>query len=416
MKLTGYLFAALRPGTFGTSQRRLCPSASSTFTSRFPTQESRYNKFQAIMRSTSSTIGLKSTKYDETTQSLIDQMKQPFPLIDVDCNLLHEDLTSMLAESSNDIYQATPSPNLRILHHPSTTASNIQGVFSPSSTIDEAENFHSILLESTKESRNNIDIRMSVGIHPYHAEEAGEFTNDLESITLHRIEELLERDKLHETGFITCIGEMGLDYSEGFPASNKQLPWFDFQLRLAKKYNLPLFIHERLAFDDTVSLIDEVFPDINSCPPIIIHCFTGTKEECKKYIERGYYVSVSGYILKNGDGPDEVKACLRDGIIPVDKLMIETDAPYMGFNGCRNTYYEVEAEVNADFQALNGKKRKRLIKGTYPNVPGSLPKVLGYAVELLNEGRRDRNDVELSIEEAARLFFQNSVSFFRIQS
>lgn len=415
MKLTGYLFAALKSGTFSTSRKSLFPFASSPLTCRFPAAQ-RYKKLQTNMSSASSTTENKSTKYDENTQALIDQMKQPLPLIDIDCNLLHEDLTSMLAESSDDIYQAAASPNLRILHHPSTSASNILGVFSPSSTIDEAEKLHSILSESTEESRNNIDIRMSVGVHPYHAEEAGELTKDLESITLNRIEGLFEKDKLHGRNFITCIGEVGLDYSEGFPESDKQLPWFDFQLRLAKQYDLPLFIHERLAFEDTLSLIDEVFPDANSCPPIIIHCFTGTKEECKKYIERGYFVSVSGYILKNGDGPDEVKACLRDDVIPLDKLMIETDAPYMGFNSCRDTYYEVESETNPDFQALNGKKRKRLIKGTYPNVPSSLPKVLGCAVELLNEGRRDRNEAELSIEDAASRFFENSVRFFRIHS
>ena len=283
-----------------------------------------------------------SSKYDESTQTLIDHMKQPLPLIDVDCNLLHEDLISILQESPDTIYQDTSTNlHLRILHHPSTVASNIAGVFSPSSTIDEARTMHSILLSSTAEGRNNIDVRMSVGVHPYHAEEAGDLT-EIESDVAHQISTLMDKDASNASGngehnnFITCIGEAGLDYSDGFPSRDKQLPWFEFQLRCAKKYNLPLFLHERLAFDDTVALIDKVFSDKDGDddhddspppppPPIIIHCFTGTKEECEKYVERGYHISVSGYVLKNGDGPEEVKSCLRDGIIPLDKLMIETD-------------------------------------------------------------------------------------------
>ena len=110
------------------------------------------------------------------------------------------------------------------------------------------------------------------------------------------------------------------------------MPWFEFHLQMAKDFNLPLFIHERLAFEDTLRLIDQVFSSSSSSsqpspPPIIIHCFTGTKDEAQDYANRGYYFSVSGFILKNNDGAQEVKACLRENIISLDKLMIETDAP-----------------------------------------------------------------------------------------
>ena len=377
MKVVGCLFAVLRAGESGLkTQRKL-----SSFTS--------------------------SRRFAMASVS-----EKPFPLIDVDCNLTHEDLTAMLANTADTTY-ADIEPHLRILHHPSSVESNVRGVFSPSSTINEAEKFHSLLMESTQASRNNIDVRMSVGVHPYHAEEAGDLI-EVESNTVDRISTLMAADK--SNGFITCIGEAGLDYSEGFPERAKQLPWFKLQLKLAKEYRLPLFLHERLAFEDTVSLIDDVFPGEEECPPIIIHCFTGSKEECQKYVERGYFISVSGYILKKGEGPDEVKACLREGIIPLDKLMIETDAPYMGFNDCRDTYYQVEAETNEEFKALNGKKRKRLIKGIYPNVPSSLPKVFESTVALLNEGRRERGEEEISSEEAAKIMFDTSVKFFNIKS
>jgi len=354
-------------------------------------------------------------RYDDTTMSLIEESKYPYQLIDVDCNLLHEDLTSILAVSTDDIYDGAKSNvNLRILHHPSTVASNVQGVFSPSSTIDEAESFHRTLVDitDTPQIRNHIDVRMSVGVHPYHAEEAGDITST-ESEIRKRVQLLMKNDEGLE--YITCIGETGLDYSEGFPEKEKQLPWFTFQIKLAKEYNLPLFIHERLAFEDTTRIIDENFPDEASCPPIIVHCFTGNREECKSYIKRGYHISVSGFILKNGDGPEEVKACLREGIIPLDKLMVETDAPYMGFNMCRVSFYKVEEVINDDFMALKSKKRKNLVKGQYPNVPSSLPQVMECAVDLMNEGRRNRGEDEISIEDSSKIIFDNSAKFFSIK-
>lgn len=351
------------------------------------------------------TSGTSESKYSgEGVQTFISDSKNPYPLIDVDCNLLHEDLTSLLQEET---CFSNTDEHLRILKHPSTIAANIQSVFSPTSTIEESEKLHQILFDN----KSDIGIRMSVGVHPYHAEE--DLTPDLEQDTRNRVEKLMKDDE----GYITCIGEAGLDYSEGFPERKFQLPWFKLQLQLSKKYNLPLFIHERLAFEDTIALIDEEFPDAenNDYPPIIIHCFTGTQEECKMYVERGYFLSVSGYILKNGKGPEEVQACLRNGIIPLDKLMIETDAPYMGFNGSRDSYYQVETAFNEDFQALNGKKRKRLLKGIYPNVPSSLPLVLEESVKLINEGRKERGEDEIEIGDAAELFYKTSANFFRFQ-
>ena len=353
-------------------------------------------------------------------------------LIDVDCNLIHTDLTSLLQSSTSlSYYEKSKSNHLNILYHPSTSLSNIRGMFSPSSTIDEAEKFHNVLLGSDIDSRNHIDIRMSVGIHPYHTSESelGVFSidgdsddgtsnvDDVQFIITGRIERLLDNDR--ENGYITCIGETGLDYSDGFPDRKEQLPWFEFQLNQAKKYNLPLFLHERLAFDDTLRIIDKVFPNNNeegcnsSSPKIIIHCFTGNRNELKEYIKRGYYISLSGYILKAGDGPNEINQCLKDGMIPMDKLMIETDAPYMGFNSCRKSYYDIESIINEEFQLLKSKKRKSLFKSIYPNVPSALPLVFEHVVDCLNEGRKERGEDVLDIDYVASCLYQNSKQFFR---
>ena len=345
-----------------------------------------------------------------SSSDTIDSEVYPHNLIDVDCNLLHADLTSLLSSSASA--KSTQSSHLRILSHPSTRFSNIQAVFSPSSTIDEAERIHSILQESSLDAFNDVQVKMSIGVHPYHTrvEDVGEFSNVNLKVS-ERVQSLLNTDRDHK--WISCVGEMGLDYSEGFPDRELQLPWFKYQLNLAKEYNLPMFIHERLAFKDTIQLIDEVFPGgVNESPPIIIHCFTGGREECQEYVSRGYHISVSGFILKSGEGPEEVCSCLREGIIPLEKLMVETDAPYMGFSTCRESYFTVEKQINEEFQSLKSKKKKSLIKSTYPNVPSALPKVFEHAYKCLSEGRNERGEEELSIADTARIIYTNSANFF----
>jgi TatD DNase family protein len=358
------------------------------------------------------------------------------PLIDVDCNLIHSDLISLLPPpSSSSSSSSSDNQYFNILHHPSTKLSNIQGVFTPSSTIKEAEDFHTALIEyndNVNENKNhdNVQIKMSIGIHPYHTndDEISSSSSPLELNTIQdnikqRIQTLLSRDEQYN--FITCIGELGLDYSDGFPNNDIQRLWFEFQLQIAKEEimknnekgkNLSLFIHERLAFHDTISFIDKVFPSSlsheDNVPKIIIHCFTGTKEELQEYIRRDYYISLSGYILKNGDGPNEINQCLKDGIIPLNKLMIETDAPYMGFANCRETFYAVENEINQEFQLLKSKKKKSLVKSIYPNVPSALPKVLEHVANVLNEGRRERNEEELTMDFVASCLYENSKMFF----
>ena len=75
-----------------------------------------------------------------------------------------------------------------------------------------------------------------------------------------------------------AIGEAGLDYSDGFPSREAQLPWFEAQLRLAGRLQLPLFVHERLAFADTFAALSALAkPRLPF--RVMIHCFTGTQEE-----------------------------------------------------------------------------------------------------------------------------------------
>uniref|UniRef100_A0A7R9WT86 TatD related DNase n=1 Tax=Craspedostauros australis TaxID=1486917 RepID=A0A7R9WT86_9STRA len=197
-----------------------------------------------------------------------------------------------------------------------------------------------------------------------------------------------------------AVGECGLDASEGFPPIDDQIPWFRKQVELAEELQLPLFVHERLAFEQTMDVLK------TTTVPVIIHCFTGTQDQCRQYIDRGYFVSVSGFILKeNADNCDEVRKCLSEGILPLERLMIETDSPYMGFTNCRQWYVEHNQELISS--ALNSKKRKRLVQSMYPNVPTSLLGVLDKVVECLQQ-----HDQSITKDQVAAATTANAKSFF----
>ena len=237
-------------------------------------------------------------------------------LVDVDCNLLHPDLMSVMNSMSSIQSDDGIEDALKILQHPSTIDSNIVAMISPSSTIDESERSVQLL------ERNNACVKTTVGVHPYHALEEGA----PEGEALERIRALLDRPDSKR--IVSCIGETGLDYSEGFPDKEHQIPWFRAQLDLAFEYNLPIFLHERLAFEDTLQCIDEAIDrhaGEQRVPKIIVHCYTGSFDEFVEYMSRGYHTSFSGYINKKGEGSNEVRRCLREGIVPMNKLMLETD-------------------------------------------------------------------------------------------
>jgi TatD DNase family protein len=309
------------------------------------------------------------------------------PLIDVDCNLLHADMKTLKSNGAE-------SRAGDILEEDAVKESNIVAMLSPASTIEEAKQS----LEMLERQEYNVELRTTVGVHPYHVNDEG---LGFPASHYDEIKSLISANSKH----VAAVGECGLDASEGFPPIEDQIPWFEEQVKVAQELNLPLFVHERLAFEETIRILDGV--DL----PIIIHCFTGNTEECQKYVEQGYFLSVSGFIAK--DGGDEVRKCLEEGIIPLNKLMIETDAPYMGFDGSRERWLEKQGEF---VESLNSKKRKRLQKGMYPNVPSSLPMVLDHVVECLNTGRKARGEEEISREDVADATTKNAIEFFGFKS
>lgn len=148
----------------------------------------------------------------------------------------------------------------------------------------------------------------STGIHPHDAKQVG--PSDLMEIN-----ELLLHPK------VVALGEIGLDYHYDFSPRDKQGELFRQQLRLAQARKMPVIIHIREAMGDGLAILDEIGELIAGG---VFHCFGGNAEDAVHVIERGYFISFTGVVtFKNFKKQDVVRK------VPLDRLLLETDAPYM---------------------------------------------------------------------------------------
>ena len=178
-------------------------------------------------------------------------------------------------------------------------------------------------LKRTAELTKNYDfIYGAAGIHPDHA---GEMTEELFA----EIAELADRDK------IVAIGEIGLDYYWDTAPRQVQRHWFLRQLDLAIEKDLPVVIHSREATQETLEIMREAYKQSGEKLRGVIHCFSGSAEIAKEYTDMGFYIGVGGVVtFKNGKKLKEVVEAMA-----LDKLVIETDCPYLApvpYRGKRN--------------------------------------------------------------------------------
>ena len=158
----------------------------------------------------------------------------------------------------------------------------------------------------------------AVGIHPEHADTVDE-------AMMVRLRELSGRKK------VLAIGEIGLDYYwEENPARDIQLNAFRLQMGLARELNLPVIIHDRDAHGDTLMVMKE-FPEVTG----EVHCFSGSAEFAKECLKLGYYIGITGVVtFKNAR---KIIKVVEE--TPLDRLILETDSPYMApvpYRGKRN--------------------------------------------------------------------------------
>ena len=183
-------------------------------------------------------------------------------------------------------------------------------------------------IESSKKSielsKKYKNIFASVGVHPHSAKD------DFDKLPL-----LYEIAKYEKT---VAIGEIGLDYHYDFSPRDIQKEVFEKQLIIAKELDLPVIIHSREATEDTLNILKK--HKVKG----VVHCFSGSVETAKEILKLGMFIGIGGSLtFKNAVKP--VEACK---FIPLDKILLETDCPYMTpvpFRGKRNDSSFIEYVV-----------------------------------------------------------------------
>jgi len=202
----------------------------------------------------------------------------------------------------------------------------------------------------------------TAGVHPHHA---SDYTPDSDALIR----------KLASGGHVVAVGECGLDYFRNFSPREAQLAAFQSQLDIAAETGLPVFLHQRDAHDDFVEMLEPMLPKLSRA---VAHCFTGEHESLREYLAMGLYIGVTGWICDERRG-----AHLKEivSIVPDDRIMIETDAPYLMP------------------RTLQPKPQTRR------NEPMYLPEILRVIAEA-------RGQTEAHV---ARITTENAVRFFRLE-
>ena len=207
-------------------------------------------------------------------------------------------------------------------------------------------------------SRNSVELAgkyphfyAAVGVHP---SEVGDLTEDdmqaLKQMTL-------------ENPKVKAIGEIGLDYHfDDDPPRDVQKKWFIRQLELAKELGMPIIIHSRDAASDTMEILKDMDGGRNGG---VIHCYSYSREQAREYIKMGFHIGVGGVVtFKNSRRLQEV---VED--IPLEKIVLETDSPYMApvpFRGTRNSALNIPY-IAEKITEIKGVPVQKVYDQTYAN-------------------------------------------------
>jgi TatD DNase family protein len=211
----------------------------------------------------------------------------PFELIDIGANLTHD---SFDADREAMMQRARDAGVTRMI----ITGSSNQG------SLDAAR------LAETEPGR----LYATAGVHPHHAADYDDSSTAL-------ITELATKDA------VVAVGECGLDYFRNFSPREAQLKAFQSQLEIAAETGLPVFLHQRDAHDDFVEVLEPMLAKVSRA---VAHCFTGEHESLREYLAMGLWIGITGWICDERRGKH-----LHDIVadVPDDRLLIETDAPYL---------------------------------------------------------------------------------------
>ncbi|WP_416306522.1 TatD family hydrolase [Neptunicella sp. SCSIO 80796] len=150
----------------------------------------------------------------------------------------------------------------------------------------------------------------TAGIHPHYAIDAdNDFIQQLKTLA--------------ECSQVKAIGECGLDFNRNFSPRDVQLSVFEAQLELACELKLPVFLHERDAFEQQINLIKKYRSQLVGG---VAHCFTGNRAQMEQYLQLDLYIGITGWLCDDKRGKD-LQAAVKH--LPLERLLLETDAPYL---------------------------------------------------------------------------------------
>ncbi len=201
----------------------------------------------------------------------------------------------------------------------------------------------------------------TAGIHPHTA-------STFDATSYQQLAELLKSDK------VVAVGETGLDFNRNFSTKEEQIYAFEQQIQLAIDSQKALFLHERDAFDCQYQILANVRKEISGG---VIHCFTGSRAALEKYLELDLYIGITGWVCDERRGI-ELQSLVP--LIPDNRLLIETDAPYL------------------TPRTLTGKAKKA------KNVPANLVHIAQFVAALR----------EQSVEQLATFSSANATELFRL--
>lgn len=150
----------------------------------------------------------------------------------------------------------------------------------------------------------------TAGIHPHDA-------SKFESAHVSELRQLCSADA------VVAVGECGLDHNRDYSPRDAQAICFDAQLSLAAELEMPVFMHQRDAHDDFMNILT---PYLERLPRGVVHCFTGSHSEMRSYLDHGLYLGITGWICDERRGAG-LRELVRE--IPLERLLVETDAPYL---------------------------------------------------------------------------------------
>ena len=207
-------------------------------------------------------------------------------LIDIGANLTHEsfkgDLKSVLTRAKD---------------------SNVEKIIVTGTSVHSSR-------EAQQLTQKHDSLHSTAGIHPHYASETSETA-------------IADLEKILNLPQVVAVGETGLEFFRDYTARKVQIFSFEKHIELAIKFQLPMFLHERDAHEVFYDVLQTSRDKLNK---LVVHCFTGNRKALFKYLDLDCYIGVTGWICDERRGKDLQKLVAA---IPSNRLMIETDAPYL---------------------------------------------------------------------------------------